>query len=72
MGMTGDAEFVFEKLEDVLAIPGAYIKTEKGVSTVTVVKDGKQEKREVVTGAKIDGMAQIVSGLQENEVLYSN
>ncbi len=72
MGMTGDVEFVFEKLEDVVAIPVAYIKTENGVSSVVVFKDGKQEKREVVTGAKIDGMVQIVSGLQENEVLYSN
>ncbi len=72
MGMTGDVEFIFEKLEMVVAIPVAYLKTETDKYFVTVIKDGKQEKREVTIGAKIDGMVEITTGLQENEVLYSN
>lgn len=72
MGMTGDVEFVFEKLENVIAIPVAYLKSDGPKNMVTVIKDGKQEKREVIIGAKIDGMVEITSGLQENEVLYSN
>lgn len=72
MGMTGDVEFVFEKLENVIAIPVAYLKTEGEKNVVTVIIDGKQEKRMVTVGAKIDGMVEIKTGLQENEVLYSN
>lgn len=72
MGMTGDVEFVFEKLENVIAIPVAYLKTEDTKNVVTVIKDNKQEKRVVTMGAKIDGMVEITTGLQENEVLYSN
>jgi RND family efflux transporter MFP subunit len=72
LGMTGDVEFVFKEIKDVVAIPSAYIKKEGNVNSVTVMKNNKQEKRDVIIGANIDGTVEIISGLQENEVLYSN
>ncbi len=72
MGMTGDVEFVFREIKGAIAIPAGYLKTENKSSYVTVMVNNKQEKRVVTTGANIDGMIEIISGLQENEVLYSN
>lgn len=72
MGMTGDIEFVFSKLENIIAIPVAYIKKDGKKTYVTVIKNGNNEKRVVETGSEVDGMIEIKSGLQENEVLYSN
>lgn len=72
MGMTGDINFVFKTIEDVLTVPTAYVKTEDGKSYVTVMNGKTKERKEVVVGETIDGNTQIVSGLNEKDVIYSN
>lgn len=72
IGMTGDASFIFEKKDNVLAIPATYIKNEKGSTFVTRIKDGKDEKVNVKTGMTIDGQTEILEGLNENDSIYSN
>ncbi len=72
MGMTGDINFVFKTIEDALTVPTAYVKTEDGKSYVTVMNGKTKERKEVVVGETIDGNTQIVSGLNEKDVIYSN
>lgn len=72
LGMTGDVEFVFSKLEKVVAIPVVYLKKTDGKYFVSVLKNKTPQKQEVTIGKEIDGNVEIISGLQENEVLYSN
>lgn len=72
LGMTGEVEFVFSKLENVVAVPSAYVKKENGKHFVTIFENNKTEKREVEIGKEIDGNIEIKAGLKENEILYSN
>ena len=72
MGMTGDANFTFKEIDNVLVVPETYIKTTNGISTVTKLVDDKMVATEVKTGLTIDGQTEIVSGLNENDVIYSN
>lgn len=71
LGMTGDVNFVFGKKEKVIAIPERYIKEKLGKKYVTVWKDKKQVETQVETGYTADGMVEIVSGLNENELVYN-
>lgn len=73
MGMTGDAEFVFDKKEGVLAIPTSYIKGLGSSKQTVQIVDGKAINEVVVTtGKTVDGMVEVISGLKENDVIYSN
>lgn len=72
MGMTGDTKFIFEKNDGVIAIPSAYIKTVDGKSFVTKMDKDKKLQSEITIGKNIDGMVEVTSGLNENEVIYSN
>src|SRR5258706_3257484 len=72
MGMNGDSDFVFEEKDNILAIPSNYIKTEKENSFVVRIKNDKQEKVAVKTGLTVDGQTEILEGLNENDVIYSN
>ncbi len=72
MGMTGDASFIFREIKNVVAVPSAYIKKTDGKYFVNLYTDNKQVKTEVKIGAEIDGTIEVTSGIQENDVLYSN
>jgi len=72
MGMTGDSKFVFKETKNVLVVPAAYIKTENGKSYVTMMTGDKKTKVEVTTGESIDGQIEIRSGINENDIIYSN
>lgn len=72
MGMTGDINFVFKTIEDVMVAPSSYVKTNNGVEFVYVKNQSKKEKREVKTGETIDGNTEIISGINEKDVIYSN
>ncbi len=72
MGMTGDASFIFREIKNVVAVPSAYIKKTDGKYFVNLYQNNEQVKREVKIGAEIDGTVEVSSGLQENDVLYSN
>jgi len=72
MGMTGDISFVFKETKDVLAIPTAYIKSEGDKKVVEVIKNDVKVKTEVTTGESVDGLTEILTGLNENDLIYSN
>jgi len=71
LGMTGDVNFVFGKKENVIAIPERYIKEKLGKKYVTILRDKKQVETQVETGYTADGMVEIVSGINENELVYN-
>lgn len=71
IGMTGDCTFIFSEIKDVLVVPSSYIKT-NGVSKVTKLVGDKKVMTEVETGVTIEGQTVITSGLNENDLLYSN
>jgi len=73
MGMTGDVNFIFREIKNVLTVPASYVKTDaNGVTTVLKMVGKTKQKVEVKTGATIDGNTEIVSGLNEKDVIYSN
>jgi RND family efflux transporter MFP subunit len=72
MGMTGDVDFVFKEIKDVLVVPSSYIKTEKGESYVYKAVGKEKQKTAVKVGETVDGNSEIVSGLNEKDVIYSN
>ena len=72
MGMTGDINFVFKTIEDVLAVPSSYVKTDNGVKYVYVMRNKNKEKQEITVGETIDGNTEVLSGLNEKDVIYSN
>lgn len=72
MGMTGDVDFVFKEVKDVLAVPASYVKTENGKNFVWKMVGKDKQKQEIKTGETIDGNVEIVSGLNEKDVIYSN
>jgi HlyD family secretion protein len=73
MGMTGDVDFIFKEIKNVLTVPASYIKTDSnGVSTVIKMVGKAKQKVEVKTGESIDGNTEIISGLNEKDVIYSN
>jgi macrolide-specific efflux system membrane fusion protein len=72
MGMTGDVNFVFKEVKGVIAIPSSYIKTDKNEKYVWKMAGKNKEKTIVTTGETIDGNTEIVSGLNEKDVIYSN
>ena len=72
MGMTGDVNFVFKEIKGVIAIPASYVKTENGKNYVWKMVGKDKQKQEIKTGETIDGNTEIVSGLNEKDVIYSN
>ena len=72
MGMTGDINFIFKEIKGVIAIPDSYVKTENGENYVWKMVGKNKEKVTIKTGETIDGNTEIVSGLNENDVIYSN
>lgn len=72
MGMTGDANFIFQQINGVLAVPASYVKTSNGDTYVWKMVGKTKEKVPVTIGVTIDGNTEIVSGLNENDVIYSN
>ena len=69
VGMTGDIDFVLRQRKNVLAIPTAYIKTEKGKKYVWKLKNNKKTKTFIILGDEIDGTTIIRSGLSENDLI---
>lgn len=72
MGMTGDATFVFKEIKNVLVVPASYVKTENGETYVWKLVGKAKQKVTVTVGETIDGNTEIVSGLNEKDVVYSN
>ncbi|NVP17716.1 efflux RND transporter periplasmic adaptor subunit [Candidatus Gracilibacteria bacterium] len=65
-GMFSNVEIVFEKIDDAILVPSMSIEldNDSGQNFVSVLIDGKKEKRFVEIGITSNSMTQIVSGLE--------
>ncbi len=70
LGMTGDADFTLKDYGNVVTIPENYVKKENNAEYVNKLQDGKQIKQPIKTGQDVNGDTEIVSGLQEGDVIY--
>jgi macrolide-specific efflux system membrane fusion protein len=68
-GMTADASVVVQTVGNALYVPSAAITTTGTVSTVEVLKNGKETQQRVTTGLVGNSDSQIISGLTAGEVL---
>ena len=70
LGMTGDVNFITNELPDVIAIPSKYIKNSNGIKQIKKNVDGRVQSTEVTTGLTVDGMVEIISGLEPGDQVY--
>jgi multidrug efflux pump subunit AcrA (membrane-fusion protein) len=68
-GMTADASVVVQTVGNALYVPSAAITTSGTVSTVEVLKNGKETQQRVTTGLAGNSDSQITSGLTAGEVV---
>jgi HlyD family secretion protein len=68
-GMTANLTILVDERQDVLTVPSKAVKTVSGQKVVTVVKDGQQVQTPVTTGLSANSLTEIVSGLQEGDVV---
>ena len=54
-----------------LTVPATSVETVSGTSRVYVVKDGKAEERIVTLGEKIDTRIEVVTGLENGELVVA-
>ncbi len=69
MGMTGEIVFQGKRLDDVLAVPVAFVESEEDGDFVYLLQNGKVKKVKVRLGEEIDGEVEIVSGLREGDIV---
>ena len=69
-GMTGDANFVTRKVNNVLAVPDNFVKSEKDKNYVWQKVNGKKVKTKIIIGDDIDGDIIVTSGLKEGDIVY--
>ena len=74
--MAGDLEFATFNKENVLYLPNKFVKEEKnsengeaGKKYVMTEQNGKSQKTYVETGAETDDYTEILSGLDDNQVV---
>ena len=65
--LTVDTETIVEEKSSVLKVPNSAVTYGSGKRTVTVVKDGRTEVREVTLGIIGDNDTEIISGLSQGE-----
>jgi macrolide-specific efflux system membrane fusion protein len=68
-GMTANVTFYGETKEDILVIPNEFIKYENGKPDIQVKTENKPESREVKLGMTDGKKTEILSGLDENEII---
>lgn len=70
IGMTGDVDIITGTKDDVVMVSGrAVIKNVLGEDIVRIAKDGALEEREVLMGMETDTDVEIISGVEEGEVV---
>jgi len=69
--MTVTANIVIERKDNVLLVPSGSIQSQKGQSFITVSKNGQQQSISVEIGLVSDTQAEIVSGLNEGDVIIT-
>ncbi len=71
MGMTGDVEFAVGEKPKVISVPASFVKTENDRKYVLKKTENKTEKTFIKTGLEVDGNYEVLSGLEENDVIVS-
>lgn len=69
VGLSGDVEFVLDQKEDVLVVPGNYIKQKDGASVVYILENGNIVEKKVSTGLTTLAEIEIIEGLEEGQVI---
>jgi RND family efflux transporter MFP subunit len=67
LGMTGTADFILARKENVLTLPSSVVVERDGEAFVFVVEDGKAWQRSLRTGLRNEESVEVVSGLQAGE-----
>lgn len=66
-GLTGDADFILEKIENVIAVPLEAVLAENGQNYVFKIIGGTTKKERIEVGQEIDGEIIIDQGLKEGD-----
>ncbi|NCN03469.1 MAG: efflux RND transporter periplasmic adaptor subunit [Candidatus Pacebacteria bacterium] len=70
IGMNGDAKIILDSKDDILVIPFEATISRNDKTFVNVKsEDNKTEEREIVLGLETDDYAEVVSGLEEGELI---
>jgi len=64
LGMTGTADFILARKENILTLPSSVIGQRQGEEFVFVIEDGKASQRPIRLGLRNDEVVEVVSGLQ--------
>lgn len=74
LGLSGEADFVIEQKEAVLAVPREFVQTKDNKTYVYIMENHSPIMREVTTGLATISQTEITSGLKENQeiVLVKN
>jgi RND family efflux transporter MFP subunit len=68
-GMNADVTIVTEARDDVLLIPQRAIRSVGNRAFVQLVINGETEEREIILGYRSAGIAEVVSGLEEGDIV---
>jgi RND family efflux transporter MFP subunit len=67
LGMTGTADFILVRKENILTLPTSIVSQREGEEFVFVVEDGKAWQRPLRIGLRNEELAEVMSGLQAGE-----
>ena len=67
LGMTGTADFILARKENILTLPSAVVIEREGEAFVFVVDDGKAWQRSLRIGLRNEELVEVVSGLRAGE-----
>jgi len=67
IGLTGDADFIVEKKENVLSLPREFIKHDQEKTYVHILEKGEPVLREVTTGLSTISQIEVKSGIEEGQ-----
>ena len=70
--MTVTANIVIERKDEALLVPSSAVQSQGGESFVTVVENGQQQSVAVVTGLTSDTQTEIVSGIDEGDLVVTS
>jgi len=71
-GAFANVELILNQMSDALLVPAEALIPDFEAAFVFVVKDGKAERRNVVTGVRTEDRVQIVSGLEAGEIVVTS
>jgi RND family efflux transporter MFP subunit len=67
LGMTGTADFILARKENILTLPGAVVNERDGEASVFVMDGGKARQRPLRIGLRNDELVEVLAGLQATD-----